>query len=164
MCSLPTAAVFQFFPGLGTCSISPHFCGCSNVIGPSQGSSCAGESGLYSLECVDHCHPFFLQDVPEQRRRWSFFFGKEVSCHGLVFVVIPGDADPIVEVGHDAVSLPSACPWSVFRRHPARRKSVSAQVARLLACCGFGGHYITIAVMSSRQFRSLMASALPCTL
>ena len=79
----------QFLPGLGTGSISPTFSReqqCSQC----QCSSGAGESGLSSLECVDHCHPFSLQDVPGERRPLSFFFGKEVSCHGLVFVVIPG--------------------------------------------------------------------------
>ena len=51
---------------------------------------------------------------------------------------------------------------SVFLSHPTRQCSVSAQVARLLASCGFGGQNITIAVMSCRRFRSLMALALPC--
>ena len=125
-----------------------HFRGSSNVVNARQCSSCAGEGCLSSLECVDHCHPFFLQDVPGERRRLSFFFGKEVSCLGCWPVMMQG-----------VLLFDVSC--SVFLSH-YETCSVSAQVARLLASCGFGGQYITIAVMSCRHFRSLMALALPC--
>ena len=41
-----------------------HFCRGGNVVDAGQGSSCAGESGLSSLECVDHCYPFFPARCP----------------------------------------------------------------------------------------------------
>ena len=48
--------------------------------------------------------------------------------------------------------------WSVFLSHPERQYGVSEKFARLLTSCGLGGQYITIAVRSSCQFRSLHGS------
>ena len=78
-----------------------HVHGSSNGVDARQGSSCAGQGGLSSLECVDHCHPLLLQDVPGEGGRQTFSSWWKVPCYGLVFVVIDGDAHLSVEVRHD---------------------------------------------------------------
>ena len=54
--SLSTSA-FQFLPRLGTTSIAQHFCGRGNIVDPSQGFTCAGESGLSSWNVLITASP-----------------------------------------------------------------------------------------------------------
>ena len=128
-----------------------RICGCGNLVDPSQGSSGDGEGGLSSLEGFDHCHPFFLQGVPEQRGRWSLLSGRMSPVTAMFSSSFLGSPiQSLTSVMMQGVLL-FGVSWNVFLGHPARPYSVSAQAALLLASCRFGGQYTTIAVMLSCQ-------------
>ena len=130
MCSLSVAASYQFQTRLGTSSIAPAF------HRERQCDRC--DSGFLlcwrrwpPLECVDHCHPFFLQDVPETGRPPNHLFLGESLLSRLGFVVIHGDTHPIIKVRHD---VERASLRRVLKR-PSEPSCDSAQVPRLLASC-----------------------------
>ena len=103
--------------------------------------------------------PFLLQDVPAK----PSLSGKRSPVTAWFSFSFLGTPIQLLKSVMMQGVLLFGVPWSVFLSHTARQHGVSVQVALLLASSGFGGQYITIAVMSSCQFRSLMAPALPCT-
>ena len=126
--------------------------GC-NVVNTGECSSPTRKGGLPALESIYQGHPLFLQSVSEQGSCQPSLFREQITCHSLVFFNIPGDTHPIIEV-RASFECVLECLSEPFRQI----------VERLIISCGFGGQYITIAVTSSCQFRSLTAPCLPCNL
>ena len=145
----PPSRAYQLQPCAGSHQDSPqvqsrqHFRGCGNVVDASQRSSCAGESGLSSLECGDQSH------LPAN----CSWIGRPPN------LLFPGERP----FRHDVGRASRRRVLEVFLGYPLREYSLSAWVARLLASCGFGGLCITTAVTSSCQFRSRTVPALLCS-
>ena len=124
--------------------------GRDDVVDSGQSHSGAGRSSLASFELIDHSQTLIPQNASEQRGRESLSLKTSHQsrpgpfCHRLW-------RSPIR-------SVRSIIMYGVLRCVVR----VSAWAARLAASFGFGGQYITIAVRSSCQFRSLMAPSLPC--
>ena len=86
MCTLSVAIGFQILPRLDTGSAALAFLRVWQCSRSESGFLWCWQRWPLLLEGVDHCHPFFMQDVPEEGSREACSSWWEVSCRGQVFV------------------------------------------------------------------------------